>query len=267
MQEKSLEFNLSIKTEPETGDIIEITGLDIDFDVMKTNTAENNKAAVVIWNLDDTSYQNLVEKESKVCLYAGYGEDEPSLVFRGYINKIVKKNDGNTADIPVYMELADGKLSYTNAFMNKNYRDNVSSTVIIKDCINAMGLSTGSISSNIPERIYNGYKAIGPAHCVLQKVCLPLGVKFSIQNELVHVLSPGDEPIEETATELDIENSMRPRRIGQNEMVITTGFIPHINPNGTVKCNFSEFSGLRLVKRVHSFGNNYGKAIITEITV
>ncbi len=265
--EKSLDFNLSIKTESESGDIIEITGLDIDFDIKKSNTAQNNKASITIWNLDDTRYQNLAEKDDKVCIFAGYGEDEPILVFRGNINTIIRRSDSMSADIPIYLELVDGKQSCTGAFINKNYRDKVSTTVIIKDCINAMGLGIGMFTPNLPERSYNGYKAIGFAHVVLQKVCGLLDVKFSIQNGLVHIVSKNDEPIEETAVELNSENSMQPRRIGTNETVITTNFIPYINPNASVKCNFTGFSGLCLVKQVHSFGNNYGRAVITEITV
>ncbi len=267
MNEQSLDFNFILKTEPESGEVLEITGFDMDFDIIKTNKAENNKAGVTIWNLDDTKYQSLVEKDSKICIYAGYGEEDPVLVFRGYINKITRKKSDKSADTPVYLEIMDGRQSYTDAFINKCYRDEVSSTVIIKDCIAAMGLDTGVFSSKLPEKIYKGYKAVGFAHTVLQKICRPIGAKFSVQNNFVHIVSSSDEPVEETAVKLNSENSSCPHRTGTKEIVITTGFIPYLSPNGTVKCEFTEFSGLCLIKRIHSFGNNYGKAIITEITV
>ena len=267
MNEQNLEFYLTLKTEPESGDAVEITDFDMDFDIRKTNTSENNKALVTIWNLDDTRYQNLVEKDNKICIYAGYGEQEPALVFRGNIDKIIRNNNGKSADVPVFLEIIDGKQSCTSALINKNYRDNVTSSAIIKDCIAVMGLDTGVFSAKLPERTYYGYKASGAAHTVLQKICRTIGAKFSIQNNFVHIISDDDEPVEETAIELNIENSMTPRRIGTKEILITTGFIPYLNPNGSVKCDFEEFSGLRLIKSIHSFGNNYGKSIRTEITV
>ncbi len=267
MNKKSLKFNLIIKTEPETDDIIQIADFDTDFDITKTNKSANNKAVITIWNLDDTNYQNLVEKDQKICIYTGYGEEEPVLVFRGNINKVYKKNAFKSADAAVYMELIDGKQSYTNAYINKNYRGRVTSTVIIKDCIKAMNLDIRTFNDNLPERTYENYKAVGLAHTILQKICTTLNLKFSVQNEIAHIASVQDEPVEETAVELNIQNAKRPTRLGTNEMLITTGFIPQINPNSTVKCNFTEFSGLCLVNRVHSFGNNYGKAIITEIVV
>ena len=97
MNEQSLDFNFILKTEPESGEVLEITGFDMDFDITKTNKAENNKAGVTIWNLDDTKYQSLVEKDSKICIYAGYGEEDPVLVFRGYINKITRKKSDNVS--------------------------------------------------------------------------------------------------------------------------------------------------------------------------
>ncbi len=269
MREKSLEFNLTIKTIPESGEPVEISGLDIDFDIIKTNTSENNKANFTVWNMDETTYQRLTEKDEAVYLFAAYGEDEPSLVFKGDIQKILKKNDGiqKSADIPAYIELSDGQNTYRTAKINKNYREKVTSTAIIKDCINAMGLAAGNFSQNFPEKIYYGYKASGYAHVILQQICRPLGCKFSIQNGLVHIISNLQEAQEETALELSMENSARPRRSGTDEFIISTGFVPYINPNSSVKCDFNEFSGLRLIKCVHSYGNNYGKPAVTEITI
>ena len=68
MDEKSLEFNLIIKTESDKA--AEISGLDIDFDIVKTNTSENNKALLTVWNLNDNLYQTLTEKNDKICIYA-----------------------------------------------------------------------------------------------------------------------------------------------------------------------------------------------------
>ena len=271
MSEKSLIYNLILKTEPleDSENIVEVNSLDIDFDIQKSDRAENNKARVVVWNLDETSYQTLVERDYAVCLYSGYGEDEPTLIFRGYIKSIEKKNDGmpTSSDIPTVIELVDGKNACTNSFMNKNYRESVTSTAIIKDCVAAMGLSVGKFDDNIPQKNYYGYKAVGYPHVILQKICTALGIKFSIQNGLVHILSPNLPTDEDKAFVLNLSNSARPRRLGNDEIMIPAAFIPQIGINDSVKCEFSEFSGIARVGRIHAYGNNYGKAPVTEIFI
>ena len=267
MNEKSFDFNLNIKTEAETGEAVEISGFDTDFEIIKTNTSETNKASLIIWNLDDSLYQALTEKDNPVCIYAGYGKEEPALVFRGFISKIMKKTGVKSSDFAVFLEISDGKDVYTKAFINKNYRDKVTTSAIIKDCTDAMGLGLGMISTNYQGRTYNSYKAKGFAHCILQRICAAAGLKFSIQNGLVHIVSENDEPVEETAYLLNSENSNCPKRSGKNEMTITTCFTAQIVPNGSVKCEFDVVSGLYKVKSVKISGSNYGRAIIAEVTI
>ena len=284
--QKSLRFNVMIQI---AGADVQIQNLDIDFDIYKTNKSEANKSTITIWNLNDTTYQRIVEKTYAVDLYTWYGEDEPALTFRGYVDKdrTAKRNNIqgkiNTAkdflvspikqdikggfDIPTVIELTDGKLAYTDTKINKNYREPVSSTQIIKDCVEALGVGISKFSEDLPEKIYPNFKAVGKPHVILEQVARPLGIDFSIQNDLIQVISPDEKFAGEFAVLLNPSNSLRPERQGENEIVISTRLINFINPNDWVRCEFKEFEGTERVRQIRSTGNNYGTAGRTEITI
>ena len=101
----------------------------------------------------------------------------------------------------------------------------------------------------------------------MQQVCTPLGIKFSIQNDLIQVVSSSEKFDGEFAVLLNPSNSKRPERRSDNEISVSTRFIPFINPDDWVKFEFKEFEGIERVREVHSKGNNYGTAGETEITV
>lgn len=279
-RQNSLQFNVMIRI---AGADLQIQDLDIDFDIIKTNKSSTNKSTITIWNLNDTTYQRIVEKVYAVDLYVWYGDDEPSLIFRGYVdnNSTIKRNSVQGArgfiqnsvkqdvrgsfDIPTVIELVDGKIAYTSTVINKNYRQKVTSTQIIKDCIEAMNVGIARFSDNLPERTYNTFKAVGKPHVILRQVCNSLGIKFFVINDLIQIVASEEKNNDEYAVLLDSTNSMRPDKRGDNELAISTRLIPFINPNDWVKCEFKEFDGVEQVREVHHKGNNYGTEGSTEI--
>lgn len=286
-EQPSLKFNIMLQV---AGADVQIKDLDIDFDIFKTNKKDPNKSTITIWNLNDTTYQRILEKAYAVDLYTWYGEDEPSLIFRGYIEKpqTVKQNNAqgkiNTArgflastvkqdnrggfDIPTIIELTDARIAYTQTVINKNYRTSVTSTKIIRDCIEAMGVGVARFSENLPEKTYiNGYNAIGKPHVILNTICKALNIRWNIQNGLIQVIAPDEKFNGTYAILLNPTNSMRPTRNGENELTISTRLIPWLNPEDWVRCEFKEFSGTEQIRAVHSVGNNYGTAGTTDIII
>ena len=232
-KQSSLDFHIMLQI---AGADIQIQDLDIDIDVYKNNKSETNKSTVTIWNLNDITYQRILEKTYAVDVYTWYGNDEPALLFRGYVDpeKTVKRNSPkgriNTArgflespikqdvkgsfDIPTIIELVDGKVAYDSAKINKNYRQKVSSTQILRDCIEAMNIGIAKFSDKLPATEYNTYKAMGSPHVIMQKICKSLNIRFCIVNGLIQVIAPYEEFDGDFAFLLNPENSMRPERLG-----------------------------------------------------
>ena len=285
-KQSSLDFHIMLQI---AGADVQIQDLDIDIDVYKNNKSETNKSTVTIWNLNDITYQRILEKTYAVDVYTWFGNDEPSLLFRGYVDKekTAKRNSPkgriNTAkgflespikqdvkgafDIPTIIELEDGKLAYDSAKINKNYRQKVSSTQILRDCIDAMNIGIAKFSDKLPATEYNTYKAVGSPHVVMQKICKSLNIRFCIVNGLIQVIAPDEKFDGEFAILLNPENSMRPERLGENELAIPTRFIPFANPNDWAQCDFREFEGTERIRQVHHKINNYGTIGETEIII
>ena len=262
---KSLKFNLQLSiTESETI----IDKLDIDFKILKNNKPESNSAYLNIWNLNDTVFHELIEKENLIDVYAGFGEEEPGLMFRGYVDleRTFNGRPPERVDCATVITLKDGQKAFEK-FINKNYREKVTSTALIQDCISAMDIGLGSLSQNLPQTQFDNYKIYGYPQSELEKICKPLGINFSIQNNLIQVTSV-DEKFEGTDTLIfNTENSGKIQKKGRDEIVILTGLTPGVNPNDWIQCEFDEFKGTARVKEVYHHGNNYGQTCVTEITI
>ena len=285
-KQPSLKFNIMLRV---GGADVQITDLDIDFDIFKTNKKEPNKSTITIWNLNDTTYQRILEKAYAVDLYTWYGDDEPALIFRGYIEKpqttkqnnaqgkintargflasTVKQDNRGSFDIPTIIELVDARVAYTDTYINKNYRSAVTSTQIIKDCIEAMDIGVAKFSENLPEKTYTNYKAVGKPHVILNTICKALNIRWNIQNGLIQIISPTEQFKGTYAVLLNANNSQRPTRNGDNELTISTRLLPFLNPEDWVHCDFKDLTGTEQVRAVHSVGNNYGTAGTTDIII
>lgn len=265
MTNKSLKFNLQLSAAE--SEII-INNLDIDFNIYKNNKPEANCAYINIWNLNDTTFQSLTEKDNLIDVYTSFGEDEPALLFRGYLEhgKVFRGRPQNRVDISTFLTLKDGKKAFST-YINQNYREKVSSTKLIQDCIAAMGIGLGCLSENLPQTQFDNYKAAGYPQSILEKICTPLGITFSVQNNLIQVISPSEKFSGGETLVFNKENAAILQRKGTNEMIISTSLTPALNPNDWIQCDFEELKGTVRIREVHHCGNNYGKACTTEITI
>lgn len=266
MMNEFLNFNILLKI-PESG--IEINGLDIDFDICKNNKTEANKAIIKIWNLSITTYKLLLEKQQLIDVYGSYGNDEPVLIFRGDLNRIYEqyRNDSKYRDKQTVIELIDGLNKYYSCFIDTSYRTNVTSTQIINDCIKQSDPQISKISEKLPEITYNSFKAKGKLHTIIEQLAKPLGISFSIQNNMIQLITPEKENDNSEVYLFNYNNSQIPMNFMGNEIVIKTNFIPFLTPNDFIKCEFDEFSGIKRIAEIHSVGSNYENRLGSEIVI
>lgn len=282
----SLDFHLRLEI---AGADLIIEDMDIDVEFVKTRASEPNKSTVTIWNLSDDIFKKLFDTYA-VDVYAWFGDDEPSLIFRGYTDpnsmvkmhavagrintakgflaSTVKQDNKGQFDIPTVIELIDSKVNYLASKINKTYFGEVTSTQLINDCIEAMGVGIGFISENLPEKTYkNGYKLIGKPHAVLKTLLDGLGAKFNVTNGFIYVQMPTDKNNDTYAVVLNPENSMQPDQQSDDTIVISTRLIPFLNANDWVKLEFKELEGLEQVYEIRGKCNNYGTAGTTEVII
>lgn len=287
IKQNSLDFHLRLEI---AGADLIIEDMDIDVEFVKTRASEPNKSTITIWNIADDTFKRLL-KTYAVDVFAWYGNDEPSLLFRGYIDtkSIVKMNAVagriNTAkgflastvkqdnrgqfDIPTVIEVIDSKVNYLASKINKTYFSEVTSEQLISDCIEAMGVGVGFISDKLPVKSYkNGYKLIGKPHVVLKTILDGLGAKFNITNSFIYIKMPADKKNDDTyAVVLNSENSMQPDQQSDDTIVISTRLIPFLQANDWVKLDFKEIQSVEQCYEIRGKCNNYGTAGTTEIVI
>ena len=262
MTNKSLKFNLSISV-PDAE--LTVENLDIDFDIYKNNTPENNRAYINIWNLENSRFQQLIESDSIVNISTSFGEETPVVIFRGFLeyNKIKRGFPPGRVDNATNITLTDGYKA-VNTFINKNYRQEVNSTQIIKDIIREMSIDEGIISDELPSCNYNSFKAYGFAHVILREICTPLGIKFNILNNVINLTSDTDT-IDEEGYLLNEENCSLPEKYGKNGVILRTSLTPNLLPDDIIQCDFENLKGTFRINEIHHYGNNYGRSCLTEI--
>lgn len=287
IKQNSLDFHIRLEV---AGANLIIENMDIDVELIKTRASEPNESSITIWNISEDTFLRLINDMYAVDVYAWYGDNEPALMFRGYINpknvtkmnavagrintakgflaSTVKQDNKGQFDIPTVIQLIDSKINYMASKINKTYFSEVTSTQLINDCIEAMGVGVSNISENLPVKTYkNGYKLYGKPHIVLKNLLNPLGATFNITNSFINIQTPDDKSKDTYAVVLNPDNSMQPDQQSDDTIIISTRLIPFLQANDWVKLDFKELQGLEQIYEVRHKANNYGTAGSTEIII
>ena len=284
--QNSLDFHLRLEI---AGADLIIEDMDFDVEYIKSDDPNPNKSTVTIWNIADDTFKRLM-RTTAIDIYCWYGDDEPSFLFRGYVDpknlvkmnavagkintakgflaSTVKQDNKGQFDIPTIIELIDSKVNYLASKINKTYVKEVDTTTLINDCIEALGVGIGFISKNLKVKTYKtGYKLYGRPHVVLKTILDALGAKFHITNGFIYITTSADKNNDTYAVLLDATNSMQPDQQSDDKIVVSTRLIPFLNAGDWVKFNFKELNSIEKVSEVRGKCNNYGTAGTTDIVV
>ena len=275
--------NLAIFDDPDDPE----AGLDIDFEIDKTIDETPNKSKITIWNVTPEIYTLLSEKGTGVELYGGFGRESLGLMFTGDIGNSTQaagkitsttntgflkidqgKNNSGKNDIPTIITCYDAGVKYQDQFISRSYKGLISAEVIIRDCVNQMGIPYGRMDiNNYP--MVRDYVARGRCVTVLKDLTQRLGIKYNITNGIFNLVNPGQQ-VDTMGIVLNGDNSNRPelfeiRENGKKGWKIETSLLPFLNPATYSLCDFESLRGTYQVYRVHLSGNNYGTKGITEV--
>lgn len=220
-----------LMTDEETGRfwVDRESGLDMDFDIVKTDDNRPNESTITIWNLSNDTYELISSKGDACELYAAWGKDEYALMFRGYPLKALKKGkdtiltsnqgflrqDANATrrgqnDIETVLTMIDGKAQYEEATINKEYKNEVSTRDIVKDLIETFGIPIGSVE-DIGYTTKRNYTARGKSVKILNELSKEIGFNWSINNGIFYLYTD-KEPQQPYGIVLYSENSSTPER-------------------------------------------------------
>lgn len=201
-------------------------GLDMDFDIEKSWDETPNKSTITIYNITNDTYNRIYENANAFELYGAMGDDEYSLMFRGYPDKQLKRakqtlitsNEGfmkqdyrasfaGQNDLPTVLELLD----FGGGVINKYYPNTISSKVVFDDVIASMDLKKGNIASDIQFKPLKNFTARGKSAAIMNYLAQLNGFQWTVMNGLFEAYT-GEVPDQPYGILLDSYNSSTPER-------------------------------------------------------
>lgn len=227
------------------------SGLDMDFEIVKTDDNRPNESTITIWNLSQYTYELIASKADACELFAAWSKDEYALMFRGYPFKALKKAKGTVLtanqgflkqdanagrrgqnDIPTILTMLDGRAQYEDAFMNKTYYGIVSTELILKDCIETFGIPIGTIAE-LEHKDIMGMQYRKKSVEVMNGLAQLLDFKWQITNGVFNLYTD-KEPEKPYGIVLNGNNSSTPER--QNDKFkVTSKTIQKANKKKGIK--------------------------------
>jgi hypothetical protein len=205
-----------------TVNTIEITDLDVTFEIEKSTKDEPNKCELKIWNLTEAQRAEIEELHQVVgnvskfdkgkqkqaarkqatkgipCMIeAGYGEnnDNLSLLWLGDIR--TAKSERHGPDWITELESGDGEKSWQNARVHVSYGPMTPVDTALRAIVESLGLGEGNIQKaadalRIKGKSFpTGTVISGPAARELTYLCRSADLEWSIQDGAIQILDRG----------------------------------------------------------------------------
>ncbi|GAF06826.1 hypothetical protein JCM16418_808 [Paenibacillus pini JCM 16418] len=147
------------------------------------NDALPNESEIKIWNLSDTTLNN-IKKGEVLMLNAGYKGDV-SLLLHGYISKVSTTWEG--VDKITTINVLDSEDLSKREVKEIAFAKNTLASAIIKQMAGYIGLPVAQMELNQDYRYQEGYTAKGPVTEIISKVAQDCGTSVYINKNKLYV--------------------------------------------------------------------------------
>ena len=118
--------------------------LDIEFDISFVDSKEQDIGELVIYNLSNSTLNDIKDAQKNVSIMAGYKEQNNiANIFTGTVKSISTEWVG--VDKETTFILADGNYPWSGSKLNKQYPKGTKASYIMRDLINLMGMKPALI--------------------------------------------------------------------------------------------------------------------------
>jgi hypothetical protein len=172
---------------------LESSPLRIGFEVKKNLKSAPNTASITIYNISGRT-RSVMYPGMIVTLSAGY-QGQIQALFIGVVDKIKSSRAGT--DIATVLDCLDGAAAVGAAFLHRSYSEGSALADVLHDVAASMQLVTAAnptgvtagISIGIPnDRFPFGYVASGMCRDILNELCKPRGLEWSIQDGALQIM-------------------------------------------------------------------------------
>jgi hypothetical protein len=260
---------------PKGGNGKKIDGLKIGFTIEKTDKPEPNTSKIQIYNLSAKTHNEVCITGNHCTLKAGYKDEKVTAIFFGDVVKGTRAKSGN--DYITELEVKDGRVALFAGQVSVSYAKDTDVLTIVQDMISAIGLS--SKGTDLVSGTYPGsYSGIGQANVILQEVLNKLGLRYTIQNEMIYILN-GEDPAESTGLKLTAESGLLtiPQPLvdkttesdttkdAPNGWSFRTLLFPELIPGASCEVESSTLNGVVRITKTVFTGDNWDGEFIAEI--
>ena len=259
-------------------DTIEVSELDVAFDIVRTVKRQPNTSSVRIYNLSpehQKQIENLSLREKsgttttrtggkiRVEIEAGYVGSR-SLIFRGDLRFAETKQEGS--DYVTSIEGDDGGHSALTATVSRSFPAGTSVATVVRACAQALGVGQGNLAdleASLRTEAGNTFTAgttlFGPADKELDRVLRSCSFRYSIQSGNLQITRP-NRPLQVTAVLLTSNEIERPTANPDGTLEVVAPILPDLYPGGRVQLETASKQGLYGIVEVNYVGDTSSDA-------
>jgi len=265
---------------------LEISNLDMTFDIKRSNQFSDNVAKFTVFNAEEFTRNEILIKGSNLIFNAGYVDEGVSTIYIGNITEAnsYPTSDGWQTDITsMSIRSANQPLAYVTVSLS--YNNKVLLSKIIKDLANEIGLVLiGAENANI--NLPNGWVYAGGLRGALkycQNILKDNDAALYIDNTQVVVYRTANRDSKFSVLLLDYDSGLKsvkditetnetdnentkdkkpktPALPPEKRIAFDAILIPKMQPNGLIKITTPKIDGVFLVENINFKGDNMAGA-------
>jgi hypothetical protein len=269
-------------------DRLEVSGLDVAFNITRTNAFGENTGQLEIYNPKEATQTAFLREGNNVWVQAGYADDEFAQIYSGNIVAARSIREGPDLIVSLFLGSVQGtETPLTRQNFALSYAPKTLASKVIQEIADIQQLAvTGLENTNF--QLPNGFTGVGPARIVLRQLHSVLrsnGIGLYLDsNELILYKLEGDSLFEvvalgyeggllsiEDVTDPYLDQQVTKTKQGQlppdtrKRVSIQALLHPRVRPNGLVRIAAEQNSGLYLVEKVQFVGDNFGGDFLCSI--
>lgn len=239
------------------------TDLRVTFSVEKGASPTPNKVELALYNLSRAS-RDYIRAGMVVEVYAGY-ETEFGLIASGDIAKGFPVHSREGENWVTRIEAADGGRAW-GTVLHESFGPKTRESEIVRALAERLGVKLGKIEGLSDIQVGKGRQLTGPARNELESLCRSRGLRWSIQDGVLHILPRGTPTNAGSAILLNASSGL----IGSPERTesgcdVTTLLRGWVNPKTLIRVESKVLTGNFIAERVTHSGDTHGTDWYTKI--
>ncbi len=253
----------------------ELSALYTSFEVNKTDKPSNNTAKITVYNMGSETYKKYCREGYHLILKAGYTDEEgPMPIFFGTITAAFRKRA--TPDFTIELEALDGHYNINTRQVSLSFAGKTPASIVLNQLTSLFALPVRGLDKIDTSIQYaTGFSFIGKARAAMDAVVKKLGLSWTIQNEEIMLLLPGEQA-SLTAVSLTYDTGLltSPQLATDSSDKATakevryklqTALNPRLIPGALISVTSPTFSGLLKIRSVKMSGDNFGGDFTCEV--